>query len=209
MACKHKFSSDLDLKNLDFSPTTLIVGTFNPEWPTSNTAEWFYGYTEDNYLWDILPRVYGEESLINATPLPWKQFCHDKQIAFTDLIRSVDDADPDSKKHNNMLGGMNDNALVYNFDDFEFVNIVQLLKTHPSIKNVYITRGVTEAFWKYLWNPVTHYCHHNGIRERQLLTPTIGQASDYHTLYNEQHPDKQITRLEDYLLMRWKEDWHF
>lgn len=41
MACRHKFIDYLNLDNLDFDPTTLIVGTFNPEWPDGNHAECF------------------------------------------------------------------------------------------------------------------------------------------------------------------------
>ncbi len=74
MSCNHKFIRDLELERIDFEPTTLIVGTFNPEWPANNTVEWFYGQTHDansnrsNNFWDILPKIYGEPSLIDATP---------------------------------------------------------------------------------------------------------------------------------------------
>lgn len=47
MPCNHKFQEDLNLERLDFKPTTLIVGTFNPEWPDGNQAQWFYGRTHD------------------------------------------------------------------------------------------------------------------------------------------------------------------
>ncbi|MBD0333667.1 MAG: hypothetical protein ICV66_13555, partial [Chitinophagaceae bacterium] len=92
MACLHKFHLYLNLERLDFEPTTLIVGTFNPSWPATNTAEWFYGRTHDkqgtqnNNFWDVLPRLYGGDSLINKTPTEWKTFCHNKQIAITDII---------------------------------------------------------------------------------------------------------------------------
>ncbi len=147
MACLHKFHNNLNLEQLDFEPTTLIVGTFIPEWPAGNPAEWFYGRTANNYFWHVLPKLYGEESLINVTPDEWKQFCKDKKIAITDIISSIDDADPDNTEHNKALTNYADKAIVHNFDDFVFVNIVQILRRHPSIKNVYLTRGITgEAF---------------------------------------------------------------
>jgi hypothetical protein len=207
MPCDHKFRSYLHLERINFEPVTLIVGTFNPAWPADNTAEWFYGRTADNYFWDILPRLYGEPSLINATPTAWKQFCHDKQIALTDLISSIDDADSNNPEHNRMLGGFSDKAIEYNFDDLVYVNIVQLLKQHPTIKHVYLTRGITEAFWRHLWHPAMHYCNHHHIHERRLLTPS-NNARFQHEMYNKEHPDPQIPLLEDYLLMRWKQDWH-
>ena len=96
MPCHHKFQNHLDITNIDFEPTTLIVGTFNPSWPATNNSEWFYGRTAKNYFWDVLPRLYGEESLINAGAKEWTQFCRDKHIAITDLISSIDDAEPDN-----------------------------------------------------------------------------------------------------------------
>ncbi len=208
MSCDHKFLGYLELERLDFVPTTLIVGTFNPAWPASNTAEWFYGRTADSCFWDVLPLLYGEESLINATQIEWKQFCRDKQIAITDLISSIDDAEPGNPEHNKVLGGFSDKAIEYNFDDLNYVNIVQLLRSHPTIKYVYLTRGAADAFWRHLWNPVVHYSNHNNIRERKLLTPS-DDASYHHGAHNTEHPDNVIPRLEDYILMRWKQEWHF
>lgn len=207
MPCDHKFKSYLDLTKIDFDPTTLIIGTFNPAWPANNTAEWFYGRTATNFFWDILPRLYGESSLIHATATDWKRFCRDNRIALTDLIASIDDADPNNPEHTKILGGFSDKALEYNFEDFDFVNIVAILKQHPSIKNVYITRGVTEAFWRHVWNPVAHYCNANQLHERKLLTPTAA-ASYHHEAHNNESENK-IPLLEDYLLMRWRQEWHF
>jgi hypothetical protein len=208
MACLHKFRNYLNLQRLDFQPATLIVGTFNPEWPAGNTAEWFYGRTASSCFWDVLPRLYREVSLINASPAEWKQFCHDKQIAITDLISSIDDAMPGDPKHIKALGGFSDDAIEHNFDDFTYVNIVQLLRLHPTIKNVYLTRGITEPFWRHLWNPVSHYCNHNNIHERKLLTPS-GNAAYQHEAHNTENPEHQIPLLKDYLLMRWQQEWHF
>lgn len=208
MPCNHKFRKHLLLDGLDFEPETLIVGSFDPEWPASNTAQWFYGRTATTHLWEVLPRIYGEPSLIDAPAAEWQQFCRRNKIAFTDLISGIDDADPSKKNHDRMMGGFHDNALVYNFDDFVFTNIVGVLKQHPSIKNVYLTRGVTEAFWRHLWNPVAHYCSVNGLRERKMLTPDDSVAYHYKA-WNQEHPDAQIPRLQDYILMRWRQDWHF
>jgi hypothetical protein len=208
MPCHHKFQHYLHLERIDFEPTTLVVGTFNPEWPASNTAEWFYGRTTNNYFWDTLPRLYGEASLIRADATTWKQFCRDKQIALTDLISSIDDAMPDNRNHQKMLGGFSDDAIIHNFDEFSFVDIVSLLRRHTTITQVYISRSITEPFWRHLWNPVAHYCNHHHIHEAQLLKPT-GDAFYHQEAYNNTHPDNLIPRLEDYILMRWRAQWHF
>lgn len=206
MPCHHKFLEYLQLDKIDFEPEKLIVGSFSPQWPAGNTAEWFYGRTVTNYFWDILPRLYGEASLLHAGPEAWKQFCRDKKIALTDLISTIDDADEENSAHHKILGGFSDKAIMHNFDDFEFTDVVKLLREHPTIKHVYLTRGITEAFWRHLWNPVAYYCNHNQLHEHILLSPT-DDAMYHHGAYNDQHPDKVIHRLEDYLLMRWREEW--
>ena len=206
--------SYLNLERVDFEPTTLIVGTFIPSWPTDDRTDWFYGRTHDangirsNDFWDVLPRLYGEPTLIDATTIERKTFCDKKKIALTDLISSIDDADPANAEHRKIFTGNADSALVHNFDDFDFVNIVQLLRTHPTIKNVYLTRGITEPFWRHLWNPVMHYTGVNKIHERKLMHPSKS-ASYQHEAYNIQNPENPMPLLEDYILMRWKQEWHF
>ena len=207
MPCDHKFKSYLNLDRLDFEPTTLIVGTFIPQWPETNAAEWFYGRTDKTRFWDVLPRLCGAPSLINATPTEWKEFCHGNRIAITDLISGIDDADPENKEQVKILTGGDDQAIAWNFDDFQFVNVVKLLQQHPTIKNVYLTRGVTEAFWRHVWNQVTQYCSLHHIRERKLLTPSR-DAGYQHGAYNTANPGNAIPQLEDYILMRWKQEWH-
>ncbi len=207
MPCNHKFRKYLNLERLDFEPEVLIVGSFDPEWP-NNSAEWFYGRTQENCFWDVLPRLYGSASLIDASPAEWKQFCHDKRIAITALISGIEEAEQGNKEHNKILAGFSDKAVVYHFDDFEYVNIVQLLQQRPTIKSVYLTRGATEAFWKHLWGPVAHYCNHHGVHERTLMVPT-SESAYHHTAHNTDHPDDVVERMEDYILRRWEMEWQF
>ncbi|MBX2907597.1 MAG: hypothetical protein KF744_16245 [Taibaiella sp.] len=207
MPCKHKFYDELRLDQVDYEPETLIVGTFSPEWPADNIAEWFYGRTDESLFWDILPRVYGKQSLLSKGVTEWRQFCKDQKIALTDLISEIEDADVASKKHQKMLGGFSDKAIMHNFDDFDFTNIVSLLQKHRSIKNVYLTRGITEAFWRHLWSTVMRYSNSNGLHERILLTPDESAAYQYEA-YNTANPDIAMPALSDYLVMRWKEVWH-
>lgn len=208
MSCSHKFQNELDLGLIDYQPVTLIVGTFIPSWPVDNKEEWFYGRTGVNYFWNVLPRLYGEASLLNASPAEWKQFCQSKQIALTDIISSIDDAETGNREHNKILAGNADDALAFNFDDFTFVSIVRILQRQPTIKSVYFTRGVTEAFWRHLWNPVMQYCDLHHLHERKLLTPST-KSTDQHLVYNTQRPDDQVDSLEDYILMKWRHEWHF
>ncbi|MEY4604366.1 MAG: hypothetical protein RIT43_1658, partial [Bacteroidota bacterium] len=68
MPCNHKFIKDLQLQYVDWEVKTLFIGTFNPEWEecASNYAQWFYGRTQRNDFWCILPTVHGTNSLISG-----------------------------------------------------------------------------------------------------------------------------------------------
>lgn len=208
MPCKHKFHNELTLAHLDYEPEILIVGSFSPEWPADNTAEWFYGRTDESLFWDVLPRVFNSESLLSAGAVEWRQFCKEHKIAFTDLISEIEDADPASRKHQKMLGGFSDKAIMHNFDDFDFTNIVALLKRHPSIQNVYLTRGITEAFWRHLWSPVMRYANEKGLHERILLTPDSSSTYQFEA-FKSDNSSMAVAELSDYLVMRWKQIWHF
>lgn len=196
MGCNHKFEKYLYLNDLQFEPTTLIIGTFNPACVENNEAEWFYGRTNFNYFWDVLPRLYNEDSLIGKDPSAWKRFCKKHRIAITDFIASIDDADINNKVHKKALEGYSDKGITKTFKQFSFVDIVAILKAHPTIKNVYLTRSANERFWKNLWNPIKEYCIANGIRAEFLLTPS-GNA-------RYQRKDKSIP-LQDFIYPRWLE----
>lgn len=214
MACPHKFQDYITLERLDFEPTTLIVGTFNPSWPAGNPAQWFYGRTHDghgnqnNNFWDVLPRLYGEESLINSTHQDWKAFCRRHKIAITDLISCINDANEANPDHEDLLKSYSDKAIADKFEQQVYVNIAQLLQQHPTIQRVYLTRGTGETFWRRLWRPVKQYATENGKRERTLLTPS-GFAFYQHRRYNNQNPNHQIPHLQDFIVMKWQQQWHF
>ncbi|WP_367752469.1 hypothetical protein [Flavobacterium sp. WC2430] len=214
MPCPHKFLDDLNLDQLNFEPETLIVGTFNPAWPANNQAEWFYGRTHDqhgnvnNNFWDVLPRLYGENSLINATPVEWKAFCKRHKIAITDLIENIADADEAIGEHVIGLASYSDRSIAEDFDEQVPNNIVALLQNHPTITNVYLTRGTGETFWRRLWRPVVQYSNQNGLHEKKLLTPS-GYAFYQHGAHNNQNPNNQIALLNDFILMKWHNEWHF
>lgn len=214
MPCNHKFKHDLTLSNLDFLPNTLIIGTFNPAWPESNIAEWFYGritggindHDSGNHLWAVLPRIYGKSSLKElGGSHKWKKFCRDHGIAITDLISCISDAQ-DSPEHRKYLKDYSDKTIVTKFKLFEFTNIIDLLNRNPTIKNVYLTRGDGDTFWKKLWKPIKVYCDANHKRCTTLMTP-----SDYafyqQGTYNRLNPDHPLNR-EDFILKCWSEKWH-
>jgi hypothetical protein len=205
MPCYHKFHEYLQLENLDFEPTTLIVGTFNPEWPENNYAEWFYGRTDNNNFWNVLPRIYNEESLINADIQDWKDFCSRKLIGITDLVSCIADADIGNHQHNQLLQNYADNNIANQFGGHIFVNIIAILENHPSIINIYLTRGL-DHFWEGIWNLIINYCNHNNKRCRELLTPSANARFQLGR-YNNENPNNTLN-LQDFIMMRWQEQWH-
>lgn len=174
MPCNHKFQKYLNLQRLDFEPTTLIVGTFNPEWPEGNYAEWFYGRTDNNFFWDLLPRMYGEPGLRDKMHTDWKTFCSNKKVALTDLLASIDDADIKSESHRKILGEYTDTALATKFKRHTPNIIVPLLQAKPNIRTVYLTTTNSSKFWQSKWKPVEEYCLQQGIWCRKLMTPSKG-----------------------------------
>lgn len=213
MACPHKFHEYLNLDLIDFEPTTLIVGTFNPSWPQDNNANWFYGRTHDahgnqnNNFWDVLPRIYDEPSLIEAGPNEWKDFCRDKSIALTDLIMCIEDANEDNEEHIRLLRSFSDKSIASQFNDHITVDIIGLIQNHPTISNIYFTRGLSETFWRLLWLPIREYALENNLHEASLLTPS-GYAFYQQSRYNNRNPHNQIQHLPDFILSSWQQNWH-
>jgi hypothetical protein len=150
MTCKHKFYTELDLSYVDYEPEMLIVGTFNPEWPKANYAEWFYGRTDANYFWDVLPRMFEGKSLLTATPTEWKAFCKRNKIAITDLITEVTCFDKASDDDKAILASYGDTELIKQIEYFKYNSIAALKTKFPSIKQIYFTRKF-DPNWKEVW----------------------------------------------------------
>jgi hypothetical protein len=211
MPCNHKFQEDLTLERLDFEPTTLIVGTFNPAWPDNNQAQWFYGRTRNNYFWDVLPALYGANGLRNIPvqdkPSAWKRFCSQHKIAITDLIGCINDADEDKPLHQELLAGYRDNVIVNNFNDFELTNVISLLQKNPSIKNVYLTTQAQIPVFNNIWNEVEAYCLAHQIHCKKLLTPSGSARYQIPNGYIPQLPVYDGV-LANYILENWLQEWN-
>jgi hypothetical protein len=155
----------------------------------------------------VLPRIYGKDSLINAAPEEWKKFCHTHKIAVTDLIACIEDANKERESHKKMLGGYSDSAIAKGFKKFVNTKVVSILLQNPSITNVYFTRGEGASFWKKLWKPIKEHCEAHNKRHKTLLTPS-GYAFYQHGRWNKNNPSDQVAKLEDFILKKWKEQWH-
>ncbi|RZL68519.1 MAG: hypothetical protein EOO93_03660 [Pedobacter sp.] len=211
MPCNHKFIRDLNLENLDFLPTTLIVGTFNPAWPANNQAQWFYGRTRNNYFWDVLPALFQQNGLRNIPaedkPKTWKDFCQTNKIAMTDLISTINDADELDNEHNVLLSNYSDNNIANSFNDFDLTDVVGLLRRYPTIKSVYLTTLAQIPFFNELWNVIENYSLQNGIHCRRLLTPSGSARYQIPAGYVPQFPVYNGV-LANYILENWHQEWH-
>ena len=173
MACPHKFIDDLTLTNIDFVPTKLIVGTFNPGWDClGNRAQWFYGRTQNNYFWDLLPQLFEHKPMRNMSPVEWKAFCSKYGVALTDLITSINDADISLEGHRELLKTYDDTK-ISKFSQFTFTDISKLLENNPTITEVYLTRqSDSGGFWDKLWSPIAEGCLARKIRCEMLRSPS-------------------------------------
>jgi hypothetical protein len=173
MACHHKFIDDLTLKKIDFIPTKLFIGTFNPGWDClDNKAEWFYGRTQNNYFWDLFPRLFQHEPLRSMNCVEWKIFCSLKNVALTDLITTIDDADDRLENHRECLKTYDDTKIA-KFKEFTFTDIVRILKDNHKIKEVYLTRQSDSGkFWDKAWSPISSHCTENKIKCKMLRSPS-------------------------------------
>lgn len=207
MPCRHKFYDDLYIEYAkDWNPTTLIVGTFNPEWPEKNYAQWFYGRTENNLFWTVLPGVYNQQSLICSNKESWVSFCKENKIALTDLISCIKTADASNEDHYSIVASYSDSSIAKHFskkEDLDLVNIVEILKVNPSIKHVYLTRGANPGLWKKLWEPVREYCIQNDISVNELLTPSGNARFQFRA------EDRiEYDTLSAFVIQKWKGKWH-
>lgn len=201
MACIHKFSHDLYLERLDFKPSVIIIGTFNPGWDQlNNVAGWFYGRTQNNYFWEVLPRLYGHSSLRKAPIAEWKAFCRQYRIALTDIIYSIDDAFENNPDHLAYLGSYRDDLISRHFKRITQVGISNLLAKHSKIVKVYITRSIHGRFWRELWKPTGDYCQLHDIGCQSLLTPS-GSARF-------KIPKNSEIALNDFIFEQWQAKWH-
>ncbi|SDD13570.1 hypothetical protein SAMN04488104_101617 [Algoriphagus faecimaris] len=206
MACEHKFYDYLHLKALYFEPKTLIIGTFNPEWPIDNHAEWFYGRTGNNYFWDVLPRMFNTEGLRHAGPVEWKNFCHQQKVVITDLIASIEDADEHNPHHLEVIGEFMDAEFANVFNEFERTGIIGLLQQHPTISAVYFTRQEGVELFDVEINEVIAYCHQNDIYFSHLLTPSKNARFQMRG-WEPQDPNMART-LPNFIYEKWCDNWN-
>jgi hypothetical protein len=176
MACNHKFIDDLQLQYVDWSPKTLFIGTFNPEWSEcdNNNAQWFYGRIQRNEFWCILPKIFGHPSLLTYNRESWISFCRKNEIAITDILSTID-AEIDNPSHLNAICKFKDDD-ISNFD-VTVNSIPTILDAFPSIKQICITRMSFNEFWEDCFMDTIQYIQthpERNLKLKYLRSPSRG-----------------------------------
>lgn len=206
MPCRHKFINNLSCTNIDYQPKILIIGTFNPEWPTDNYANWFYGRTNNNYFWETLPRMFNEDSLLKLNHIAWKKFCALKKIIITDLISSINDANEDNLTHFEIISKFRDIEFAKHFNGFEMTNILGILENNPSIEKVFFTRNSGVELFDNQIEIIREFCTNNNIYFSHLLTPSKNARFQMRG-WNPQTPDLE-RNLSNFIYEKWLNKWN-
>ncbi|MDD5372810.1 MAG: hypothetical protein PHO62_05230 [Sulfurimonas sp.] len=159
MLVKHKFLNSYPL----VGKKTLIIGTFNPDVPC-NKAEFFYGRAK-NYFWDLLPFVFGIESL-KGDVQKQKEFLETYDIELSDLILSVALNEAD-------ICNYGDDKLK-DIKEWNTTTILDILKKSKT-KEVYFTRKSFDKSVENIKNEIykiKDYCEKNKIKFAFLPTPS-------------------------------------
>lgn len=142
---------------------TLIIGTFNPE-TSKNEADFFYGRSR-NFMWQILPTAFGEETLKGKSTEEKLAFIKKYKIDFIDLIAEVDIEDGQEANYNDAY-----------LDDkvSKWWDVIAELKKLNNIKQVCFTRktfsGVPNIKKKI--EEIEEHCFKNRIWFKNLVTPS-------------------------------------
>lgn len=169
MACEHKFINDLQLQYVDWEVKTLFIGTFNPGWNecVNNNASWFYGRTQRNEFWHILPYIHEQKSLMDGNRESWIKFCKKNSIAITDILLKLNDADSANNEHRKIICNLKDDSL----ENFKVTinDIAAILENHKSIRQICITRQTLPLFWENCFQNMIKFIKDNPLRNIQVL----------------------------------------
>lgn len=167
-----------------YEPEVLIIGTFNPDTPNANFADFFYGR---NWFWpafknlfihnnieilaERMPNRGNPNNILNPTLYEILGMCIQLKLTFADLISEVLH---DNNPHYDIL--QNDN-IIFNGVEYNLIkdnslnelnnlkqvnwntqNIIKYICDNPQIKTIYFTRQPT-GIWKNQWDTIIkHNC---------------------------------------------------
>lgn len=163
MLVRHRFLNH----TIDPETEILIIGTFNPDTP-ENEADFFYG-RQRNFLWTLVPKSFGDESLKNHTKQEKLNYIRRQKIDFIDLICEVDVDE------------------VSNYDDayldsrvISWRDVISEIEQLKKLKKVCFSRKSFSGIpnMKEKIEAVRLYCDKSGIRFMYLTTPARFYRAD-------------------------------
>ncbi len=148
----------------------LLLGTFNPDTP-GNTADFFYGRPR-NFMWTLLPGVFGEASLKHSPISEKRNFMQRYKIDFIDLISEVvvDEATNYEDQY------LDSKEIKWRDVQAEIAKLPQLKMvcfTRKSFSGIPKMRRQVEA--------IQDYCMQKGIAFHMLSTPSRFYSSQKET----------------------------
>lgn len=172
MGCKHRFFDELiptwEIKDL-------FIGTFNPSWNSdSSSALYFYGRKRNNF-WDILPNIFGGESLKKSSKDVFVNYLKEHNIGLTDLVTNVVNADENNSLDKDNLTKVFSDATLNKYELEFATDIIKefILRNKSTLKGVYFTRSTDsgiKTIWKE-WLAIEALCNENSIDTCALMTP--------------------------------------
>lgn len=141
---------------------TLIIGSFNPD-VEANKADFFYGRSR-NFLWRLLPTVFGEESMKGAPKDEKLAFIAAHNIDFIDLTKSVN---VDEGEEANYLDTYID------FRVAEWNDVLSVIKALKNLKRVCFTRKTFDRIpnMERQIREIQTYCEASKIHFKCVSTP--------------------------------------
>jgi hypothetical protein len=178
MPCTHKFfGHHIHMNGHDgllpnWNANTLIIGTFNPnsDWAPHNNANYFYGRSA--YFWKALPKYAFNDGIDNDAENSQLQFLQENNVALTDLLISIEDADLNIPDHVNRIRSFRDSDLNI-FQQFIW-NTQQILRfiTTREIQGVYFTKLGGNGIFEPAIIEIEQFCLQNNILAHRLHTPS-------------------------------------
>jgi hypothetical protein len=189
MACIHKFfnyhehlPNEMGLLP-KWEAKTLIIGTFNPSnsYHPENTAKYFYG-RKRNYFWKLLPSFANRNHIDSLNVIGQINFLKENEIALTDLLISIDDADINNTAHKQRVQTVKDTD-IESFNQFTWntPNIIDYIGNN-NINAVYFTflgnpnLNTNENTFEFQTRLIETYCRNHNIPSNRLFTPS-GQGT--------------------------------
>lgn len=180
MACLHRFLGKHIINSLlpNWQFEYLFIGTFNPAWNfnAGQSAAYFYGRTRNNYFWDLVPDIWDNRKMRNATPTDWELFLQQKGIGITDIIKGIQDADPDNEQHVTWLKDKSDIGLV-RFQNIEWntPEILSLINNEEiKLKAIFITNQKAPDIIEAQIKIIEQAAIQKDIPFARLITPSGG-----------------------------------